>query len=525
MSAHAATPATTSTTMTTTTTTTIPTPRYDRPARDAAEAIARYRASLPPGGLEEFRIDPVDYLGIPIVCIDHFADDGIVSNGIGYGATEEAARLGAFGELCEERHTVAGFARLGLEEGSYRELAARHGAEFVIDPLTLVLEAGSAYTPELPLRWAPVERLGDGAPCWVPAEFVACGNGQLGDYPNRLVTAIRNGSGAGDTAERALLHGALELLQRDGNADCFRALDRGWVIGYDTLPGACRALVDELAGKGLHVTCKLARVTCGCVSVYAVGDDRTDDDFPIGVTATGEGCDPDATRALLKAITECASSHSRKRFNNVPWDISGAVAPPGYRERWRAEIDLDREEPRALRAMTDWLSGSREDLRAKLAANVFSRKRTVDAGTLPRRDDLAGVPAQWAFVRDQLRAEGLTPYVFRAATTGGHCHVSKLIVPGIEQELGSYHRLGERGVRRLLDRDDVRLISREGGPGRERVLLTAAAEERLGGPVWLEAARLDRLVDPVYALYREPTSHAARYAIDTGYYTGETATA
>jgi len=480
---------------------------------DYATPTEGYRNSLPAGEIGEFRIDSVDYLGIPIINVDHWGTDGINSNGIGYGRTEAAARLGAYGELCEERHTVAGFLKLPVERGSYREMCARFGPARVVDPLTLVLEAGSPYDEEYELRWSPVERLHDGAECWVPAEFVACSNSQV-DYPNRLITAIRNGSGAGDTEVRALLHGTLELLQRDGNADCFRALDRGLVIDPTTLPTECTDLIEELATKGLHVTCKLARVTCGCVSVYAVGDDRTDDDFPLSVTATGEGADVNCDAALLKAITECASSHSRKRFDNIEWSRKESMTPTGFRQRTEAALRIDEEETRALDAMVEWLSGTRESLRTTLDKNVFLERKLIDCKDLPayRFDSL---DSQWAYVREQLKAAGMTPYVFRSTSTGGHCHVVKVIIPGIEQELGSYHRLGERGVLRLLDREDVELISREDGPGRKRVLLTAAAEARLGGPVWLEAAKLDALIDPVYALYREPSAHAARYVLDT----------
>ncbi|WP_116127748.1 YcaO-like family protein [Lewinella sp. IMCC34183] len=483
---------------------------------DYATPTEMYRSSLPAGELQEFRIDPVDYLGIPIINVDFHGADGINANGIGYGRSLPAARLGGYGELCEEYHTLAGFEQLLMREGSYRELVAALGEDRVVDPLTLVLSAGSPYHADYPLRWSPVERLTDGETCWVPAEFVACTNGQV-DYPNRLITAIRNGSGAGDTEVRALLHGTLELLQRDGNADCFRALDRGLVIDPATLPEDCRALIRELADRGLHVTCKLARVTCGCVSVYAVGDDRTDDGFPLGVTATGEGADTDYRVALLKAITECASSHTRKRFDNVPWPKKEATIPPGFRERQLGMLDLDTEEPRALRAMVDWLNEGRAALRDKLDDNVFLHRETIDCRDLPAHS-FADQSAQWAYVMDQLAQEGLTPYVFRSPTTGGRCHVTKVIVPGIEQELGSYHRLGERGVRRLLERDDITLIAREDGPGRKQVRLTAAAEKRLGGPVWLETDRLDARIEPVYALYREPSAHAARYAIDSGYF-------
>ena len=37
--------------------------------------------------------------------------------------------------------------------------------------------------------------------------------------------------------------------------------------------------------------------------------------------------------------------------------------------------------------------------------------------------------------------------------------------------------------------------------------------ERLGGPAWLDTGAIDRIVGPLYALYREPESHAVRFAL------------
>jgi ribosomal protein S12 methylthiotransferase accessory factor len=78
----------------------------------------------------------------------------------------------------------------------------------------------------------------------------------------------------------------------------------------------------------------------------------------------------------------------------------------------------------------------------------------------------------------------------------------------------SYGRIGERGVRRLLERDDdraglVAVGSAPPAPGWAPVHLTAAAQERLGGPAWLDRARVDQVVGELYPLYREPGRHAA----------------
>ena len=489
------------------------------------EAIEAYRRALPEGELTQFRLDPIDYLDAPIVSVDLVVKDASgrirnAYNGIGYGADETAATLGAYGELSEEAHLEESFYRLELEEGSYLEMTDQYGKDGVIDPLTLVLPAGSPYTPDYSLRWAPVERLADGARVWCPAGFVACNKGMLPDYPQLLTTSIRNGSGAGDTLERALLHGTLELLQRDGNADCFRALDRGKVIDRATLPGDIRELLESFERQGLHILPKLARVTCGVPSIYAAGDDRSTDTFPIGVTSTGEGADPDYRRALRKAIHEVASSHSRKRFNNLPLHRKQHLMPKGYAEKVLATLDLEKEERRALKGMVDWLQLERAELRALLDNNVFLEKEKIDAHTLPTFES-TDIPTQWNYVRAQLEKEGLTPYVFRATTTKGECEVVKVIVPGIEQEFGSYYRVGYRGVERLLAEDPFQLLHRHPGEGRRRILLPATQERRLDGPFYLDTARIDALIDPVYPLYREPSAHAAALALERGYFAEE----
>lgn len=484
-----------------------------------ALAAARdlYAASLPAGDVSVFRIDGVDRLGIPILDATYVpADATHLTYGVGYGATELEALVGAYGELCEDAHHSRTFVATELEEGTYAELQSRFGEGHVIDPVSLVLEAGTERVDERRLRWAPVERLRDGARCWCPAEFVTSYNAELPDYPEQLTTAITNGMGAGDTFERALLHALCELLQRDGNADSFRALDQGRVIPRESLPAEAAALVDELGGQGLHVTTKLARVTCGCASVYAVGRDVSDEPFPLSVTACGEAADPDVDTALRKAVLECASAHTRKIFYHSTFERKAPYAPAGYAAAQTALIKLAAEEPRALAAMARWLRMSREEVYAELADTVFSERERIDPATLPRFGD-ADQSARLARVLAGLRAEGLEVYTFDGSPAGASgARVVKAIVPGIEMEFGSYRRLGERGVRRLLDRDDP-LLRREPGPGRARVVLRPAQEQRLGGPAYLDVAALDARVGALYPLYREPTAHAAQHAIATGY--------
>jgi len=87
--------------------------------------------------------------------------------------------------------------------------------------------------------------------------------------------------------------------------------------------------------------------------------------------------------------------------------------------------------------------------------------------------------------------------------------VVKTIVPGLESETMSYHRIGWRGVRRLRERNDPLLLD---GPheGAKRVLLRPEDKARCGGPAWLDTAAVDSMVGHLYPLYRESGPFSAQ---------------
>jgi len=93
-------------------------------------------------------------------------------------------------------------------------------------------------------------------------------------------------------------------------------------------------------------------------------------------------------------------------------------------------------------------------------------------------------------------------------------HVVKAVVPGLEVETMSYHRIGERGVRKLLERDSPLVGLGAPPPGAAAVRLPPGAAERLGGEAWLDVAAVDRIVGGLYPLYREPEVHSAPISME-----------
>ncbi len=508
------------------------------PAPTLPQAIDAYRRALPPGQLLEFPLTSLDRLGvsvhaltfIPKLHAEHHAHamNWPLCEGIGYGATEDEARVGAFGELTEEVSSSLALARMPRLTGSYTELLASRGEQGIVDPVALCLEAGSDYHPGMILDWVEVSRLATGEPVLVPVEFVACAGM---DAPpragvTRLVTPITNGHGAGTNPEMAQVHGLLELLQRDGNSVRYRALAGSVAVDPRTVADpVARALLRRYDEAGVEIIIKVAGTDFGYVNLYVVGydRDRSAGGLPVMAAACGEAVHPVAAVALRKALLEFASSRARLALFHGPLAAVRRIAPPGYLEAYQSILDPAGEESRGLAGMRHWLTLSHEGMRRVLAP-VFKVTEHVAFTEFP--DAMSGESAadKAALLRltvERLGREGLDVLVADLSPSDGAGGVFavKMIVPGLEVETMSYRRIGERNLRRLL----ARSAEEEGFPqlvglgeapaGASRVPLTGAARERFGGAdAWLDGNKLGGLMEELYVLYREPSRHVTALA-------------
>ncbi|HEU0103768.1 MAG TPA: YcaO-like family protein [Mycobacteriales bacterium] len=457
----------------------------------------------------EFGIRGLDPLDVPL----HSASvaegpDCPAGSGLGYGSTAEQARTGALGEMAEMALSTRSLAGRARVQASYAEL--RRAGRPAQDPRTLCLEAGCAYDDERVLQWLPMRRLRDGEQVLVPAELVASTPNDLPGAPppgGWLTTVITNGQGAAFDVGQATGHALLELLQRDGNAVSFRAMDTGTVLDLTGLTDPdSLALLDRCKAAGIEVLVKLASTDLGVVDVYAVGCSG-DEAVPMMATACGEAAHPDRQVAVRKALHEFAAARSRKAFMHGPLDAVRAATPPGYLDGWLAGHPPERlvEEDRALSAMLAWSRMGTPALVGLLQDTVLATRSTVAFADLPTSSpaDLTG------HVVAGLAEEGLDVLLDVQPAATGDAVAVKALVPGLEVETMSYGRIGERGVRRLRDRADplVQVGARPDGPGWAQVHLTGDARERLGGPAWFDRDAARARVGPLYPLYREPGRH------------------
>ena len=465
-------------------------------------------AALQTATIFEFPFGQIDRLGAPLWNVILLAEDGALNDGFGYGPTLERAQTSAWGEAIEWFHARAALKQMTRINASYAELESR--GENALDPVALNLQTDTVYTPDMPLSWVEIARHPDGETVLVPVEFVAPRYADIAatSQPSQFVCVpITNGLGAGPTFERALAHGLLELLQRDGNSVNYRALDRGLGVELDEVRDTqTRALLKHLDAEGVEILVKVAATDFGMTNLYVVGYDRELEraPLPIALSACGEAAHPDREIALGKALHEFCMARARKTFNHGPLGPIRALAPDGYLKAF-APATMRSEDDRALNQMRDWMKLSHQQFFEMLRETIFAIQETVkfsDLPTTPIHDD-----AQLLRVlTERLNAENLEIYYAQFTPPDAKVCVLKAIVPGLEVETMTYQRIGARNLQRLLERDSP-LVGLGHAPVTARPVVLSEENRARFPDAWFDGAQLDAIIGDLYPLYREPGRH------------------
>lgn len=484
-------------------------------------AIARaYIDAVPDGTWFLFDMSPLDVTGIPAWKAAFFASDPAIARcevqqGTGYGETADQAIIAAVAECYEEIHARIGFARLPQIEGSYDALVRSRGEAGVVDPLELCLPAGSPVGRATMLRWVEARRWFGGEPVLVPADVVALSGAHLPPDYIPFTTLITNGLGAGPNVEWAAAHGLFECLQRDGNGLRLRAMDTKVGLTFaEPLPAAAAAIASRIERTDIALLMKFATDEFGIANIFVVGADRDPSRLavPIALTGCGEAADPDRAYALRKALLEYAHARARKAFAFGPVETVRAVMPPGYWERAEPRVrHLARAtEPRQVNAFRRWLSLDGAQLRDLLTDPVFTVASHKPFEELPTAA-ASSSEVKGADVARRLVNAGLDPLIVDFTPPDAAMHAVRVIVPKLEMETMSYHRIGERNVVRLIAEDSPLIGWGKPSASRRPVRLSPEACHRLGGTPLLDTGILDATVGELYPLYREPSAHEMHF--------------
>jgi ribosomal protein S12 methylthiotransferase accessory factor YcaO len=319
--------------------------------------------------------------GKPCACLEYLSPDGEDADEryFGKGASLEQAFASA---CCEffERHAAKMRPEDEIAESSFKALGS--GAR---DPRSFDLATDVGFTDERVIDWVPGRSLTRAETVWVPANLVFLPY-KPGREEKRIAKGDSNGLAAGNNLEEAVLHGVLELVERDAlviaeyNRLPMREIDRAG------LPAEILVLLDRLADEGYAHSLRLMPTDLP-VTVVSAFLTKLGDPCDCSVAV---GCHLDPKVACERALTE-AVQLLPPASNQNDWRHLGD--PGRYMERTPDPIDLGSIPDRAS-----------PDLKANIATCVESL-RAAGAEVIVVDLSLEGLP----FPAVRVLAPGLQP--------------------------------------------------------------------------------------------------------------------
>ncbi|MCQ5374130.1 MAG: YcaO-related McrA-glycine thioamidation protein [Candidatus Methanomethylicia archaeon] len=242
-------------------------------------------------------ITGLDRVGIPVfTAMRPLAAEGAITVYTGKGHTPQEAKISAIMEAIER---FSGEPRdIAMVKGSYEALCKSYR---VLDPFTLNLPKLRRYSHNENLEWVQGHSLISGEEIFVPAESVF--------HPyrreNQLFRTNTNGLATGNVIEEAILHGLLEVIERDA----WSLFELGVIKGKDLQVEHCN-LAGELLRKfrdaSVQVYIKNITSDIGIPTIAVAIDDEVTKDPALLSLGVGSHLVPEV--ALVRALTEAAQS-------------------------------------------------------------------------------------------------------------------------------------------------------------------------------------------------------------------------
>lgn len=259
--------------------------------------LERIEPLLPQAGITRVAdITGLDRLGIPVFsCIRPTAEGGAISVYNGKGATPVAARVSAIMEGIErcsaEMHSDP------IMLGRYSDVSRESSA---INPKDLILPAGA--DPDAMIPWAAGYDIINNEEVLLPAHAVYH---PLSHTYRPLHRTSTNGIASGNTLEEAIIHGLLEVIERDAWSLVEATRYTGNRIVDITDPMSLD-IINRFSQEGIDLILRDITSDIGIPTCAAVADDTVLCDPALLVTGMGTHTTPEI--ALLRALTEVAQS-------------------------------------------------------------------------------------------------------------------------------------------------------------------------------------------------------------------------
>jgi ribosomal protein S12 methylthiotransferase accessory factor len=254
-------------------------------------------------------ITNLDRLGIPIFsAIRPSAAQGAISIYSGKGSTEQRARISAVMESFErclaERPGINANIAGGISAPALVESYAKARENFnVMDPKALLLP--QPYTPQSLLEWVGAYDLVNREEVFVSANAVYHPYDAPGQC-QKLFLSNTNGLASGNVIEEAILHGLLEVIERDAISTAQFTRNLGKEIVLTEEDGYIYELSRRFKDAEIELKIWLVPTDTGIPTVIAATDDIKLKDPALLVMGAGSHLKPEI--AVARAVTEAAQS-------------------------------------------------------------------------------------------------------------------------------------------------------------------------------------------------------------------------
>ncbi len=256
------------------------------------------------------QITDLDRIGIPVHSVTRpSAARGAISVYSGKGVSDEQSRISAVMEAVERCLGEAPRNNADIKEphfageqivDSYSHLK---GFENPVDPNELILP--KPLSPETQLEWVRGWDLLTDEDVLVPANAVYHPYNPPSNV-FRLFRSDTNGFAAGNYLEEAILHGLLEVVERDAYSIAEGTRETGSRIVLDPADGTPHTLFKRFTDAGVDVYLWYLPSETGIPTVLAALDDTALRDPALLVIGAGAHLDPAV--AVNRALTEAAQS-------------------------------------------------------------------------------------------------------------------------------------------------------------------------------------------------------------------------